>query len=143
MVAIAPRPVQYRRYLMNLFRAIGRQFLAFLHYMGQVADLALELGNAVRLGVWRLKLVATQIVAIGYGSQAVVLVTGAFTGAVFTFQTYSKFKEYGAESSVGVIVSIALCRALGPVLTALMVAGRVGAAMAADIGTMKVTEQID
>jgi len=73
----------------------------------------------------------------------VVIVTGAFTGAVFTFQTFVKFKDFGVETSVGAIVSIALCRELGPVLAGLMVAGRVGASMAADIGTMKVTEQID
>jgi phospholipid/cholesterol/gamma-HCH transport system permease protein len=56
---------------------------------------------------------------------------------------YGKLKDYGGETSVGAIVSVALCRELGPVLSGLMVAGRVGAAMAADIGTMKVTEQID
>lgn len=128
---------------MEFLRLPGRYLIAFMHYMGQLADLVVELGKAARTGVWRLKLVAQQVVAIGYGSQVVVVVTGAFTGAVFTFQTYGKFKEYGAESSVGIIVSIALCRELGPVLSGLMVAGRVGAAMAADIGTMKVTEQID
>ena len=62
---------------------------------------------------------------------------------MFTFQVYTKFRDFGVETSVGAIVAIALCRELGPVLAGLMVAGRVGAAMAADIGTMKVTEQID
>ena len=84
-----------------------------------------------------------QIVTIGYGSQAVVIVTGAFTGAVFTAQSYFKFKDFGIESSVGGIVSVSLCRELGPVLAGLMVTGRVGASMAAEIGTMKVSEQID
>ncbi len=121
----------------------GRVFLEFLSYMGQLALLLRDLAVAFRSGVWRLKLVAHQIVAIGYGSQAVVIVTGAFTGAVFTFQTYAKFKDFGIESTVGAIVSIALCRELGPVLAGLMVGGRVGASMAADIGTMKVTEQVD
>jgi phospholipid/cholesterol/gamma-HCH transport system permease protein len=128
---------------MTLFRLSGRVFLTFLHYLGQLVSLMGDLGFAVRSGVWRLRLVAQQIVAIGYGSQTVVIVTGAFTGAVFTFQTYAKFRDFGVESSVGAIVSIALCRELGPVLTALMVSGRVGAAMAADIGTMKVSEQVD
>lgn len=128
---------------MDILRLPGRVFLDFLHYMGQLAALLGELAYALRTGVWRLRLVAQQIVAIGYGSQAVVIVTGAFTGAVFTFQTYAKFKDFGVESGVGAIVSVALCRELGPVLAGLMVAGRVGAAMAADIGTMKVTEQID
>ncbi len=121
----------------------GRSFLYFLVYLGQLAALMRELTIALRSGVWRLRLVAEQIVAIGYGSQAVVIVTGAFTGAVFTFQSYAKFKDFGMETSVGAVVSVALCRELGPVLAGLMVAGRVGAAMAADIGTMKVTEQVD
>lgn len=118
-------------------------FLGFLGYMGQLAFLMQDLGVAMRSRVWRLRLVAQQIVSIGYGSQVVVIVTGAFTGAVFTFQTYTKFKDFGVETSVGAVVSVALCRELGPVLAGLMVAGRVGAAMAADIGTMKVTEQVD
>lgn len=128
---------------MNLLRLPGRLFLESLYYLGQLAGLVADLFHAVRSGIWRLKLIASQIVAIGYGSQTVVVVTGAFTGAVFTFQTYAKFREFGVETSVGAIVAIALCRELGPVLTGLMVAGRVGAAMAADIGTMKVTEQVD
>lgn len=128
---------------MELLRLPGRLFLEFLHYLGQLAALFADLCYAARKGTRRLRLVAKQLVAIGYGSQTVVIVTGAFTGAVFTFQTYTKFKDFGVESSVGAIVMISLCRELGPVLAGLMVAGRVGAAMAADIGTMKVTEQID
>lgn len=121
----------------------GRLLIYFIRYLGQLGFLVSEIVNSFLLDKLRLKLVAQQIVSIGYGSQIVVIVTGAFTGAVFTFQTYSKFKDFGVESSVGAIVSVALCRELGPVLAGLMVAGRVGAAMAADIGTMKVTEQVD
>lgn len=128
---------------MDILRLPGRLLLHFLSYMGQLASLILDLFRAVSLGVWRLKLVAQQIVAIGYGSQAVVIVTGAFTGAVFTFQSFMEFKDFGVESSVGALVSVSMCRELGPVLAGLMVAGRVGASMAADIGTMKVTEQVD
>jgi phospholipid/cholesterol/gamma-HCH transport system permease protein len=114
----------------EVVRIPGRAFLHFISYMGQIAFLVRDLMTAFANRVWRLNLVAHQIVSIGYGSQAVVIVTGAFTGAVFTFQTYAKFKDFGVESSVGAIVSVALCR-------------EVGAAMAADIGTMKVTEQVD
>ncbi len=128
---------------MDFFRLPGRIFLEFLHYLGQLAALVGDLSYAVRSGILRLRLVARQIVEIGYGSQTVVIVTGAFTGAVFTFQCYMNFKQFGVETGVGAIVSVALCRELGPVLAGLMVAGRVGASMAADIGTMKVTEQID
>lgn len=128
---------------MDLLRLPGRAFLQFLAYMGQLAYLIADLGGSVRAGSWRLHLIAKQIVAIGFGSQVVVVVTGAFTGAVFSAQTFFKFKDFGVESGVGSIVSVAMCRELGPVLAGLMVAGRVGAAMAAEIGTMKVTEQID
>lgn len=128
---------------MDWLAFVGRSFLGVLSWLGQIAALTGELMIGLKSGRWRLKLVAHQILAIGYGSQLVVVVTGAFTGAVFAFQSYAKFKEFGIESTVGAIVSVALCRELGPVLAGLMVSGRVGAAMAADIGTMKVTEQID
>src|SRR5436189_6439660 len=71
------------------------------------------------------------------------MITGAFTGAVFAAQTYFQFNKLGMGSAVGAVVSVSVCRELGPVLTALMVTGRVGASMSAEIGTMKVTEQID
>lgn len=127
----------------NWLAFTGRIWMGFLSYLGQLAALAAELVHALGLGRWRPRLTLQQIASVGYGSQLVVIVTGAFTGAVFTFQSYVKFKQFGIESSVGAIVSIALCRELAPVLMGLMVSGRVGAAMAADIGTMKVTEQID
>src|SRR2546429_653691 len=91
----------------------------------------------------RWKLFLNQIVEIGLLSQLVVVITGAFTGAVFAAQTFFQFNKIGMGSATGAVVSVAICRELGPVLTALMVAGRVGAAMSAEIGTMKVTEQID
>jgi phospholipid/cholesterol/gamma-HCH transport system permease protein len=84
-----------------------------------------------------------QTYKIGWQSQAVVLVTGAFTGMVFTVQTGLQFHKVKMDTAVGPVVSIAMARELAPVLTALMVAGRVGAAIAAEIGTMKVTEQLD
>jgi len=84
-----------------------------------------------------------QIYFIGIKSQSVVLVTGAFTGMVLGAQTYFQFHKVGMDTAALAVVSVALCDELGPVLTALMVAGRVGAAIAAEIGTMRVTEQID
>jgi phospholipid/cholesterol/gamma-HCH transport system permease protein len=84
-----------------------------------------------------------QIYKIGWQSQAVVVVTGAFTGMVFAVQTYLQFHKVKMDTAVGPVVSVAMSRELGPVLTALMVAGRVGAAIAAELGTMKVTEQLD
>ncbi len=84
-----------------------------------------------------------QIVETGWRSQPVVVVTGAFTGAVLAAQALFQFKPLGMETGGGALVSVAMLRELGPSVTALMLAGRVGAAMAAEIGTMKVTEQID
>ncbi|HUR45409.1 MAG TPA: ABC transporter permease [Candidatus Saccharimonadales bacterium] len=84
-----------------------------------------------------------QIYFIGIKSQSVVLITGAFTGMVLAAQTYFQFHKVRMDTATMAVVSVSMCSELGPVLTALMVAGRVGAALAAELGTMKVTEQID
>ena len=84
-----------------------------------------------------------QIYFIGVKSQSVVLITGAFTGMVLTAQAYFQFNRVQMETATLALVSVSMCSELGPVLTALMVAGRSGAAMAAELGTMRVTEQID
>ncbi|MDF1825861.1 MAG: ABC transporter permease [Verrucomicrobiales bacterium] len=114
-----------------------------ISYHGQLGMLFGEVAGALFRGHVRWRLVMSQIVAIGFGSQLVVMITGAFTGAVFAAQSFFKFSEIGMASATGPVVSIAMCRELGPVLAGLMVAGRMGASMAAEIGTMKVTEQID
>lgn len=84
-----------------------------------------------------------QIYFIGVKSQSVVLITGAFTGMVLCAQTYFQFHKVKMDTATLAVVSVSMCAELGPVLSGLMVAGRVGAAMAAELGTMKVTEQID
>ena len=84
-----------------------------------------------------------QIYFIGVKSQSVVLITGAFTGMVLCAQTYLQFHKVKMDTATLAVVGVSMGSELGPVLTALMVAGRVGAAMAAELGTMKVTEQID
>jgi phospholipid/cholesterol/gamma-HCH transport system permease protein len=108
-----------------------------------VVLLAAETFRSIFTRKLRWKLFLNQIVEIGLLSQLVVVITGGFTGAVFAAQAYFQFSKLGLGSGVGAVVSVSLCRELAPVLTALMVAGRVGAAMSAEIGTMKVTEQID
>ncbi len=80
---------------------------------------------------------------IGINSVPVVLITAVFTGMVLALQTFTGFKRFGAESLVGSVVALSMTREMGPVLTGLIVAGRAGAAMAAELGTMRVTEQID
>jgi phospholipid/cholesterol/gamma-HCH transport system permease protein len=91
----------------------------------------------------RLRLIFKQMEFVGVRSLNVSLLTGVFTGAVFALQSYHGFSLFGADSLVGSTVALALTRELGPVLTALMVTGRAGSAMAAELGTMRVTEQID
>ena len=84
-----------------------------------------------------------QIYFMGVKSQSVVLITGAFTGMVLGAQTYFQFHKVKMDTATLAVVSVSMCSELGPVLTGLMVAGRVGAAIAAELGTMRVTEQID
>src|ERR1700732_3167059 len=127
----------------RLFNALGTAFLAFFQYLGEVVMLAADTFRSIFTHRLRWKLFLNQIVEIGLLSPLVVVITGGFTGAVFTAQTFFQFNKLGMGSAVGAVVSVSICRELGPVLTALMVAGRVGAAMSAEIGTMKVTEQID
>src|SRR3989442_6451640 len=84
-----------------------------------------------------------QIYFVGVKSQSVVLITGAFTGMVLAAQTFLQFHKVKMDTATLAVVSVSMCSELGPVLTGLMVAGRVRAAVAAEIGTMRVTEQID
>ncbi len=84
-----------------------------------------------------------QMDAIGVGSLTIILLTGFFTGAVLTLQTYPTLASYGAQSQTGYLIAISLIRELGPVLTALMITGRVGSAISAELGSMTVSQQID
>jgi phospholipid/cholesterol/gamma-HCH transport system permease protein len=126
-----------------LARVIGKLIVDFLHYLGELAMLINEVVISLTRGKIRPRLVLAQIAETGYRSQPVVIVTGAFTGAVLAAQAMFQFKPLGMETGGGALVSVAMLRELGPSITALMLAGRVGAAMAAEIGTMKVTEQVD
>jgi phospholipid/cholesterol/gamma-HCH transport system permease protein len=85
----------------------------------------------------------TQADVIGVGSLTIIILTGFFTGGVLTLQTYPTLKGYGAEDQTGYLVAISLVRELGPVLTALMCSGRIGSAIAAELGSMVVSQQID
>src|SRR5213595_3738623 len=129
--------------MVQFFNVLGAPLLAFFQYLGEVVLLAAETFRSIFTHKLRWKLFLNQIVEIGLLSQLVVVITGAVTGAVFSAETFFQFYKIGMGSATGAVVSVSICRELGPVLTALMVAGRVGAAMSAEIGTMKVTEQID
>jgi len=129
--------------IVRFFNALGTPVLAFFQYLGEVVLLAADTFRSIFTHRLRWKLFLNQVVEIGLLSQVLVIITGGFTGAVFAAQAFFQFNNLGMGSAVGAVVSVSLCRELAPVLTALMVAGRVGAAMSAEIGTMKVTEQID
>jgi len=92
---------------------------------------------------FRFRLIIDQLFFVGNKSLFIICLSGAFTGMVFAYQTYFGFKLISVDSLVGTVVSLSLAKELAPVLTGLIVAGRAGAAMAAQIGTMKVTEQVD
>ena len=128
---------------MNPLAVIGRIFLGFLSAIG---DLTLFAARAIVHGVsgpYYPRAIWRQMVDIGYYSLPVVGLTAIFTGMVLALQSYTGFSRFEAESAVATIVVLSMTRELGPVLAGLMVAGRVGASMAAEIGTMRVTEQID
>jgi phospholipid/cholesterol/gamma-HCH transport system permease protein len=125
---------------MNLW---GKWISDWLVGLGQLTLLAKEaIASLFTFKVaWRDQLY--QIYFVGVKSQSVVLITGAFTGMVLGAQTYFQFHKVKMDTATLAVVSVSMCSELGPVLTGLMVAGRVGAAIAAELGTMKVTEQID
>ncbi len=123
--------------------SIGNKVFALLTETGKVL---IFLGQTLRWTTSRpfyLKNLLKQMETIGVDSIPVVLTTAISTGMVLALQSYTGFKRFGAESLIGAVVSLSMTRELGPVLTGLMVAGRAGASMAAELGTMKVTEQID
>ena len=128
---------------MVYFRLLGRLALSFFRYLGELAGLIGQVCESLLRGRKRWRQVFEQVAEIGYRSQLVVIITGAFTGAVLATQALFQFALVDMETMGGVIVSIGMLRELGPTITGLMLAGRVGSSMGAEIGTMKVTEQID
>lgn len=126
-------------YLQN----IGRAVLGFLAAIGR---LSMFTANAVRwtfLPPYYARQFFQQVVDIGYFSLPVVGLTTLFSGMVLALQSYTGFARFSAEDTVATVVVLSITRELGPVLAGLMVAGRIGASMAAEIGTMRVTDQID
>ena len=128
---------------MNILAGIGRVFLAFLAQTGRLVIFTFSaLVNCVRPPIYWY-LIGQQMMRIGYYSLPVVGLTAFFTGGALALQIYVGGNRFGAEAVVPNIVVLGITRELGPVIAGLMVAGRVAAAIAAEIGTMRVTEQID
>ena len=128
---------------MNVVRITGRGMLAFLPTLGRVVAFAIVALSRGLLPPYYPRQYVRQFLDIGYYSLPVVGLTAIFTGMVLALQSYTGFERFQAQSAIPAIVALSITRELGPVLAGLMVAGRVGAAMAAELGTMRVTEQID
>src|SRR2546430_12406909 len=124
----------------RFFIAIGAPLVVFVRYLGEVVLLAADTFRSAFTHRLRWRLFLQQIVEIGLLSQVVVIVTGGFSGAGFSAQTYFQFNKIGMGSATGGVVSVAICRALAPALAALMLSGRVGASMSAEIRTWQRTE---
>ena len=128
---------------MNFLANLGRVVLALL---AEVGSIAIFLKDALVQGLTPtiyVRQILEQIMRIGYNSLPVVGLTAFFTGGALALQIYLGGSRFNAESLVSTIVALGITRELGPVLAGLMVAGRVGASIAAELGTMRVTEQID
>lgn len=128
---------------MNPLQAIGHGLLLAFAKIGRLALFALTATSHCVRPPFYPRLILKQMIEIGYYSLPVVGLTGIFAGMVLALQSHTGFSRFAAESAIPTVVVLSITRELGPVLAGLMVAGRVGAAMAAEIGTMRVTEQID
>lgn len=127
--------------ILSLIELLGRKVILAAEDMGRIILLFMD--ALYRLRSFKMRHVLVQMSQLGVDSLPIVSLTILFTGMVLTVQTAHEFIKYGAQSSVGGVIAIAVGRELAPVLTGVVVAGRVGAAIAAEIGSMKVTEQID
>ncbi len=125
------------------FEAVGRIVLELFKEVGETSLLGIQVVAWALRPPYRLSLLLQQCEFIGVGSLFIVLLTGLFTGLVFALQSSFAFKTFNAESLVGATVVISITRELGPVMAGLMVTGRAGSAIATELGTMKVSEQID
>ena len=131
------------KFMENFLRALGKPLVVFFSRVGELSlFIAQSLYNCVTPPFYP-KMLLRQMTDIGFYSLPVVALTTIFAGMVIALQTHAGFSSYGAESAIASVVLISVTRELAPAFAGLMVAGRIGAAMAAEIGTMRVTEQID
>lgn len=127
----------------SFIHALGRFFIELVLELGDLTLFGLSLLKSLLRGIPKQRVILGCMYEVGVRSVPVVLVTGLFIGMVLAVQTYDQFASMRMESRLGAIINVSLVKELGPVLAAVMLAGRVGSAMAAELGTMRVTEQID
>ncbi len=135
--AVAPMPLGVAS-----LRALGCLFAVVLTYLGEILILLGLAVRSARRGVDARDL-TEQMASLGVNSVAIAMLTATTSGAVLALYFAPFLKQYGAEGFTGAVVALAIARELGPVLTGVVVAARAGSAIAAELGTMKVTEQID
>ncbi|MDS4011528.1 MAG: ABC transporter permease [Defluviicoccus sp.] len=128
---------------MNTLQLVGAFALSFFAVVGRLTLFGVEALSHCLRPPFYLRSIGRQLIDIGYFSLPVVGLTAIFTGMVLALQSYVGFARFSAEGAIANVVVVSITRELGPVLAGLMVAGRIGAAMAAEIGTMRVTEQLD
>jgi phospholipid/cholesterol/gamma-HCH transport system permease protein len=129
--------------MLRLFHILGSRIIRLIEEGGRIVLLLFQTVKWAIRPPYAFREILRQMEQVGVNSLPVVLITATFTGMVLALQTYTGFRRFNAESLVGTVVALSMTRELGPVLTGLMVSGRVGSAMAAELGTMRVTEQID
>jgi phospholipid/cholesterol/gamma-HCH transport system permease protein len=139
MTTAVEREPRFPRFATRLRERADAAFL----YIGSLSDLAVQTVQQFRRGPVERPLLIAQFDQIGVRSLSIVIITSAFIGMVLALQTAYALADFGGKMFVGTIVSLSLVRELAPVLMSLMVGGRVGAGISAELGTMKVTEQID
>jgi len=127
----------------NIIMKIISPFIDFLKETGNIGIFFIQSIYLCFRRPFKFNYILKQMEFIGVNSVAVVAVSGGFIGMVLALQSYHGFRRFGSEGLVGITVALSMTRELGPILTSLMVTGRAGSAMAAELGTMRVTEQID
>jgi len=128
--------------MVDTLRMLGRSGLDFFQRLGRAHLLLLAVLAGVPNLALRFSLVIRQLHSVGVLSLLIILVSGLFVGMVLGLQGYNTLVDFGAAESLGVVVALSLVRELGPVVTALLFAGRAGSALTAEIGLMKATEQL-
>jgi phospholipid/cholesterol/gamma-HCH transport system permease protein len=128
---------------MEIFRWLGRLAIGFFETLGFFSLFLLKSARGVFRGKWSRSDLSKQLERVGVSSIFVVSITSAFTGMVMAVQTIDQFVRFGATNYIGGVIGLSMVREMSPVLTGLVVTGRVGAAMAAEISSMRITEQLD
>jgi len=129
--------------MVNFLGSLGRWFFGVLHKLGDAAILGASALALFFAKPWQGRHFILQMHAVGVGSLVIIAITGAFTGMVLSLEGYYTLSKLGSESALGAGVALTIIRELGPVLGALMMTGRAGSSITAEIGIMRVTEQLD